>query len=148
MVGIALTTLDDFPLLWRWTQATHSVLPPDVLATIRALTPAAVDGQAAHAKAIWDAPRGPSVQHFEAPADKAAEVRKHLESLGLPLTTPIIVYWAMGFAVQTIWETFATYWDDFCYPSSDDVVVWSLSAPWTLCYGHHEWFDYRPEAVA
>ena len=148
MVGIALTNLDDFPLLWRWTQVTHSVLAPEVLATIRPLTQAAAQDQAAHASAIWQAPRTPSVQHFEAPAERADDVRKNLEGLGLLPTTPIIVYWDMGLAVQTIWQTFTNHWDDFCYPSSDDVVVWSLTEPWALCYGHHEWFDYRPEAVA
>ena len=35
----------------------------------------------------------------------------------------VIVHWDNTTAVETTWEVFAHYWDDFCYPSSDDVDI-------------------------
>jgi hypothetical protein len=40
------------------------------------------------------------------------------------------------------WGIFCKYWDDFRYPSSDDLLVWSQQEDWFLYYGHHEIFEY------
>jgi hypothetical protein len=37
-------SIQDFPLAWRWTQASHSVLPPEVLEDIRPLSAAEAAG--------------------------------------------------------------------------------------------------------
>ena len=42
----------------------------------------------------------------------------------------------MTLAICVSWGVFCEYWDDFCYPASDDVAIWSLSQEWFLIYDH------------
>ena len=37
-------------------------------------------------------------------------------------------------------QLFLTHWDDFCYPSSDDVFMWPNDLSWVLFYSHEEVF--------
>jgi hypothetical protein len=41
-------------------------------------------------------------------------------------------------AVLTADSVFQRYWDDFCYPSSDDVLIWPRSDAWAAVYRHEE----------
>ena len=41
------------------------------------------------------------------------------------------------------WEIFVKYWDDFCYPSSDDVFIFPMKKNWILFYSHEEMFQYK-----
>src|SRR3712207_6991725 len=54
----------------------------------------------------------------------------------LPAEPPdwVIVRWDESTAVRTTWEVFTRYWDDFCYPLSDDVAVFPDSGAWLLLY--------------
>ena len=46
----------------------------------------------------------------------------------------------MTLAICVSWGVFCQYWDDFCYPASDDVTIWPLSEEWFLIYDHSEKF--------
>jgi len=46
----------------------------------------------------------------------------------------------MTLAICVSWGVFCEYWDDFCYPASDDVAIWPLSQEWFLIYDHSEKF--------
>ncbi len=70
--------------------------------------------------------------------DDPASVRQRLEALAISPSDPVIVSWDRQTAVITQWATFVRHWDAFCYPSSDDVTVWSPSDDWTLCYRHFQ----------
>ncbi len=63
---------------------------------------------------------------------------------GLPPSgdTPVIVSWDRDTALATNWGFFVARWDDFCYPASDDVTIWSLADDWTLSYRHYEVFQF------
>jgi hypothetical protein len=140
--------MEEFELAWRWTQSTHALLPPDVLATIRPFAPsraAELDGQAG---ALAEVPPEANAVSFRAPWDAAEDIRLRLQRLGIEDQTPIVVSWDQRAAVATVWGTFVGYWDDFCYPSSDDVTVWPEGNGWILCYRHDELFDFRRAAVA
>ena len=50
----------------------------------------------------------------------------------------VIVMWEPTVAVAVPRHIFCTYWDDFCYPSSDDVRIWSISELWCLQYHHKD----------
>lgn len=50
----------------------------------------------------------------------------------------VLLFWDESTAVLTEWEIFIQYWDDFCYPSSDDVIIYPLSGKWLLLYDHEE----------
>lgn len=52
----------------------------------------------------------------------------------------IIVSWEPDAAVLTQTNIFIKYWDEFCYPSSDDVTVWPENEEWILQYRHYEEF--------
>ena len=54
----------------------------------------------------------------------------------------IIVSWDNSDCVITYWKIFCEYWDDFCYPSSDDILIWSSLDAWILYYCHEEIFQY------
>ena len=145
--------LDDFPLLWRWSQPSHDVLPSGVLAEIRALAPARASELSAEAVALTE--RGRRVGGLTliaADGDHADDVRSRLAALRIESKAPVIVSWDPSTAVVTHWGIFTRYWDAFCYPSSDDVTVWpvpssvdgagAMSAPWVLCYHHSEVFAF------
>ena len=135
--------LDGFPLLWRWTKPSHAMLPSSVLATIRPLIAATAAELASEATARC-AER--QVAEWElaisAEGDAAAQARERLEALGIDPDARIVVSWSRDMAVVTLWRTFTAHWEDFCYPSSDDVSVWAPGAEWTLCYRHFEVFEF------
>ncbi|HWQ91126.1 MAG TPA: hypothetical protein VN673_05605 [Clostridia bacterium] len=54
----------------------------------------------------------------------------------------IYVSWTKQLAVETKWDIFTEYWDDFCYPSSDDVTVVPVVGEWQFIYQHYEQFDF------
>ena len=54
------------------------------------------------------------------------------------LSAQAFVSWRGDAAIRTTWEIFTAHWDDFCYPSSDDVVVWPESERWALFYFHED----------
>ena len=139
--------LDSFPLLGRWTRRSHDLLPADALATIRPLAPSAALALANEARSRCQ-PRAISDLEMTISAewDAPEPVRDRLAALPIPGDERVILSWANDLAVETRWQTFVGYWDAFCYPSSDDVAVWSLGGNWTLCYRHFQviQFDRRP----
>ena len=52
----------------------------------------------------------------------------------------IAIFWEPAMAVLTNRNLFVNHWDNFCYPSSDDVFVWPLNVSWLLHYHHEEVF--------
>lgn len=135
--------LDDFPLLGRWTRRSHDLLPSAVLGTIRPLAPAAAAELGPEAASRC---QGRPVSELElsisAEWDDAGPVRQRLWALGIPSDERVILSWTRDLAVETRWETFVRYWDAFCYPSSDDVTVWSRRGDWTLCYRHFQLIEF------
>jgi hypothetical protein len=138
-------SLDQFPLAWRWTDTRWNVLPPTVLALIHPFTPAA-------ANTLWQASRtrqaaidrlsraAPDVAFLDVPLDDDATVRRWLRNHGILETDDIFVLWNPTTAVHTTWHIFCSYWDDFCYPSSDDVLIYSAAGDWFAAYAHYETF--------
>jgi len=128
-------TIQELPLAWRWTQTTHSVLPAGVLAEIRPLEPS----EAANVRLGGSAAQTPSVTRV---ADHHAEVRSWLRDIQPDEEAAVYVVWRQDLAVETTWGIFTEYWDDFCYPSSDDVTISPVTGAWQLVYHHYEQFDF------
>lgn len=126
-------TIQEFPLAWRWTQPSHAVLPDDVLANIRPLSQA--EAADIHARSSQQT----RVSHH-CRADNNA--RSWLRTVQPDLSAAVFVSWSEELAVETTWEIFTEYWDDFCYPSSDDVTVLPVNGSWHLTYHHYEEFDF------
>ena len=141
--------LEEFELAWRWTQPTHTVLPAEVLATIRPFSADRAATLGAGAGPLCRQRRSAEWQmSICADEDAADNVRHQLRALDVPSDASILVSWNNRTAVATVWQTFVSYWDDFCYPSSDDVPVWPQSGDWVLCYRHYGHFEFGRAAVA
>ena len=52
----------------------------------------------------------------------------------------ILVSWDKATCAMTNTDIFTAYWDDFCYPSSDDCDIIPIDGEWILQYDHHENF--------
>jgi hypothetical protein len=128
-------TNQDFPLAWRWTRPSHSVLPIEVLAGIRPLSPP-------EAARVWAEfkPQGSAV--VSCFTSDPADVDGWLRSVQPDRHLSILVCWSPDLVVQTTWNVFAEYWSDFCYPSSDDVMDAPIAGAWRLIYHHDERFDF------
>ena len=50
----------------------------------------------------------------------------------------LFISWNRRTCVYTTKEIFIKYWDDFCYPSSDDVTIISELTNWIYFYNHIE----------
>lgn len=139
--------LAEFSLRWRWTESTGNTLPPRALARIRALSAARAADLAPHVAYLCDERR--ELAREMRTDGEPARVSAWLRTLHIEPSTRLVVSWDAATAVVTDWELFCSYWDDFCYPASDNVTILPLSEEWVLCYDHHELFrlDHPDHAV-
>ncbi|WP_107037520.1 hypothetical protein [Brumimicrobium mesophilum] len=70
--------------------------------------------------------------------DNIALFRKKITSILEPWTENVLITWNRGTTLKTTKELFLKYWDDFCYPSSDDVTIISEETNWVMFYNHVE----------
>jgi hypothetical protein len=130
-------SLDEFSQRWRFADALHGYVAPDVERRIRPLSVARAAQVGADALARHSAREHPKRQgvEFDSAHDPSA-TRTWLRALPVSPTTEVVVSWDAKTAALTDWEAFVAAWDDFCHASSDDVTVWAPGATWTLCYWH------------
>lgn len=139
-------SFQDFDLNWRFTDPKHNLLPEEDLSKIQPLSRTMslqlhrqsekYLGNATLLKSIFK-----SIESFKIPDDNE-EARKWLTDKGINPETQVAVSWDKSTCVLTTWEILCKYWDDFCYPSSDDVLIWAATEDWILYYCHHEIFEY------
>jgi len=65
-----------------------------------------------------------------------------LASLGIDDSTLVFLSWDPNVALRTPWGIFRDYWDDFCYPASDDLTITPADDSWLLFYFHEEMFEF------
>jgi hypothetical protein len=149
-----LRPLEGFVYLWRWTDRNHNVLPASDLAQIHPLIKEKREELWQHAyvylqdlfRYAFDDTSEPIttsslfewIQHIDISHKEIDVVQQHLMTFEPQGDQIVIVMWGPEEAVAVPWHIFCTYWDDFCYPSADDVVgVLPISETWYLLY-HHE----------
>ncbi len=54
----------------------------------------------------------------------------------------VVLSWDKDAALRTNWGVFVAYWPEFCYPASDDLVVFPETEEWALLYYHEEEFHF------
>jgi hypothetical protein len=135
------------PLAWRWTNARYNVLPADALAEIKSLAPVTARRACELVVQLINLREGFLLpEHFdsvsEVPADGDADTVRRWIAERLPdRNAPVIVAWPRwDYAAATTIGIFTEYWDDFCYPSSDDVLIWPPDDAWALYFQHEEVF--------
>jgi hypothetical protein len=148
-----LQPLSHFPLRWRWMDPKYHQLPAEPLANIKPLSPP-------KAKAVWAVFRPfayddslapdlfkPIVQ-FNARSRSPDDLRAWLGGFDIDRQSPVIVSWRPDLAVSVPFGVFCDYCDDFCYPSSDNVIVCPYTEEWAIFYHHEEvWFFGRRRAL-
>jgi len=147
--------VDHFGLLWRFDASRCD--PGDsaqIFADVRVLKPEAIAALWPHADdpalPLYDGRRTPDIRinaHAES-EDSSNVVREALRTLPIPGERRVIVHWEHDTAIETRWTTFCEHWDDFCYPSSDDVTVVPMDRSWVLCYFHWEEFMFAASETA
>ena len=140
------TSLENFPLIWRWTDPKYIVLTEEELSQIQPLDKAS-------AKIVWkQSLEFASNKNDFSPNEKIFNRVEGIDSQNYEVASSwlkekipdveIIVTWQPEFAVITNSNLFIKYWDDFCYPASDDVSIWPENESWILHYWHEEKFWY------
>lgn len=135
------TSINNFVLKWRFTDKNYSLLAPEDLSKIRPLekeSASIVWRQSIKLSSEGNYPSLNNAEYIEC-ADHQS-VQKWLQSK--LQGEEIIVSWDSEVAVITTPSMVSRYWDDFCYPASDDVTIWSENKQWVVCYSHDEKFWY------
>jgi hypothetical protein len=138
-----IISLHDFELKWRW-EKTHN---PDISETEKTqLRPVSeieskrlnkvidyfeIEGnlKRSFVQTDWISANSENNETTE-------RFRKELSRVIEPWDEGIIVTWNRTTTMTTTREIFLKYWDDFCYPSSDDVTIISEKTNWVLFYRH------------
>lgn len=131
--------IEKFPLAWRWTQESHAILPQEVLASMVPLQPNVTDRLYNLGEEL--SPRSSVVLVTHEASKDSAGTRVWLTALPIPLSTRVLVVWNRVTGLALPWQAFVRYWDDFCYPSSDDVFVFPEAGTCVLAWNHYEVFD-------
>lgn len=138
--SLPTNNIEDFSLSWRWTDEKYCLMPKDDLSKINPLTQAAAKITFdTTLRLIEETQIDVNGELIETSLDRCA-VKAFLASR-LP-EGKIIVNWGEDTSVIMDTSTFIKYWDDICYPSSDDVSVWSEDESWLLQYYHFEKFSF------
>lgn len=135
-------SMADFPMKCRWTDPNYAVLPAAALNQIRPLTPQKAEEisdvflqlidrkQECLSAALFEA-----IESTDASGDPNL-IRKWLFQSVPSSVGDVIVSWQPSVAVLTTAAVLFEHWDDFCYPSSDDVTVWSMTDEWAALFHH------------
>lgn len=137
--------IEHFPLIWRWTQSSHTVLPADVLSL---LTPIESDAAELLYLRGEDAFSGRAIANaFEHRSENSDVTREWLRCLPVPSEERVLLLWSRQMGIALPWQVFVRYWEDFCYPSSDDAFIFVESTGSCVAWYHYEVFRFREGAV-
>lgn len=136
--------LDSFPLLSRWNDSRWNEFPPEVLAGIQPFRKEKAR-ELCQYSLIFSNRNGLIEEYFATIEETSAAqpkemVKSWLLSRGPEENSKVVVSWDNELAVLVGWGVFCSYWNDFCYPTSDDVAIFPLSEEWMLLYDHAEVF--------
>ncbi|BDD12070.1 hypothetical protein FUAX_45020 (plasmid) [Fulvitalea axinellae] len=137
--------LSDFELNWRWDKIHNSRISIEELKEIQPLShdtskklfkvasyfESELDLRNDYTSSDWIRASSESDDHTK-------EFRKKLSKLLKNWNEDLIVCWDKKTSLKTNKEIFLKYWDDFCYPSSDDLIILSVKTNWILIYNHIE----------
>jgi len=132
-------SIENFPLAWRWTSETHTVLPPEILQGLHPVAPEI-------AKALYSkVPKTLGSGAIIHEANDTDATQRWLRNL--PVTTSeVTLVWNDETALKLTWSTFVRYWSDFCYPSSDDAAIFLGTHHDLLLWHHNEIFEFKAGA--
>ena len=144
--------INEFPLKWRWTDSRWNKLPQEALHAIRPLSESKARELCQYSLECTDH-SGLMESLFERVSridtfDDSSDIRLWLLARTSDLNQTVAVSWDNDLAALVRWKVFCDYWDDFCYPASDDVAIFPLSGEWMLSYSHDEYFMFGDRRIS
>ena len=133
----------NFSLAWRWTQESHNVFPDSILEQLQPLdadTASQLNEQ--HLSCFDGFYLNRELFSSIQSVDNEGSFSTFLTELDIEDITPIYLSWNADTALKTTWGIFRQYWDDFCYPASDDVTISPENMEWLLFYFHEDIFEF------
>jgi hypothetical protein len=137
--------IKDFPLSWRWTSPSHAVLPAEVLISMNPLPPEEAARLYRRGEQLFSQ-KGTATKE-SCPSEEVEPTRRWLADLPVASDQRVCVAWDTSMAISLPWKAFVRYWDDFCYPSSDDLYVFPSNEGMALAWDHEEVFTWVQDAV-
>lgn len=142
----ATMDIREHPLGWRWTDPQHAVLPDDVLDQMMPFSSEEAE-ELLERSGAFNGRKKISPRQYEVRVISSAILSPAEGSAWLRFQQPdteaeVFLLWDSDTAIQTTWGIFAKYWEDFCYPSSDDLGVWPEDEEWGLLFHHNEEFHF------
>ncbi len=133
--------IKEFPLAWRWIESSHATLPKEILNKLHPLSLEAA------LRLVIATPRNfpPGATRFDSSGNDEA-TRHWLKQLSVP-EQRVTISWDQDTALSLPWHAFCEYWDDFCYPSSDDADLFLESGQLFLRWNHYEVFEHDSSAL-
>jgi hypothetical protein len=139
-------TVREHSLAWRWTDPNHAVLSDHVLAQIHPVEQ--MEAVRLFQKGLCFVGRNGLIpETFPKIVRQRADILAEVGCCWLRQQQPdisqhVYVSWLCDTAIRTTWEVFINHWNNFCYPASDDVIIWPESENWALFYFHEEEFQF------
>ena len=144
-------TIREHPLAWRWTDPKYALLPDSVLAQMQPIEADEAARLFTHSLTLAGedglAPDVFNITTVRAEGLSPEAGCEWLRERQPDLSVRVGVSWDRHTAIRTTWGVFTGHWDDFCYPSSDDVLVWPESESWALRYHHEQEFQFGRKRV-
>jgi hypothetical protein len=137
--------IQDHKLAWRWTDPQYVVLPEDVLARMIPVHPD--EAGKLYERALPMLGEDALAASFAQWKIKTEKLEPSIASTWLMAMQPnqdqmVVLSWDKDAALRTNWGVFVAYWPEFCYPASDDLVVFPETEEWALLYYHEEEFHF------
>ena len=126
--------MENFPYKWRFDDSNYKLLPEEDLAFIIPIT-------TQEAGRVWEDIFGHNIPHLMkitnnshwpwmatetvmVDTDIYNTANEVLNSININADSNIIFLWSKTNAVKVKWGIFIKYWNDFCYPSDDNDVLY------------------------
>ena len=124
----------------------HAQLPPDVLAAIDTIPSNRAHELYCAGQRLLE--QGRSITLIAQPSESVDSTREWLSQLpGFRPTSVATVVWNLEHGVSLPWRHFVESWDNFCYPSSDDLFVFADGSNSALAYRHFDQIQLLENAV-
>lgn len=144
-----LESLESFPLKWRWIDKKYADLPDEIIAQINPVK----EEKASEIYSLQSDLVEKNIDENEIFAEDANSlnvqnketsfVKNWLKTKIGDVEDFIFLSYDEKMSLRTTKEIFCEYWNDFCYPASDDIVISTEKVDWLLIYHHEEIFIFR-----
>ncbi len=135
----------DFKLGWRWDDAHNPNIPIDEKRQLKPLS--VVESKRINKIIDYFESESNLYKSFvpndwiRASSESKSSIDKFsndLQELIQGYNENLFISWNRSTCLYTTKKIFIKYWDDFCYPSSDDITIISELTNWVFFYNHIE----------